>query len=97
MPLRHLPTTLTRDGFLFTQVFRDGVIAVYEQRRPDVDHPVGFEVIRIRVGKAHPKDADQSPKERYPSSEEWGKFGWSYINRLDAMKQAAHLLGRIPS
>ncbi len=91
MPTRPAPEQFSHDGFIFTQVWREGMTAIYDQRRPGDSCPTSFEVVKLRVRKAHPKDHDQSPKEGYPSSNEWGVRGWSCLDLPQAMGLAARL------
>src|SRR5690348_10944058 len=92
MSLRTLPKQLTRDSFQFDQVFRSGPIAIYHQTKPGTSIEA-WEVVRIRTGKPHPRDPDQtSLVERYPSSESWGVDGWTYLDLHVARAKAITLL-----
>lgn len=77
-PVRPAPTTIVIKGIKLAQVKRVDNLAIYS-----ITHPsgslLGYEVVRLRVGKPHPKDKDQSPKEHYPSAEQWGSYGWTCL------------------
>lgn len=83
-PVRSVPTHFTRDGFSLTQIWREGDWAIYAQRRALRPRPEAFEVVRLCITKAHPRDADQTRKERYPSANEWGSKGWTCLSEREA-------------
>lgn len=91
-----LPTELTWKGFALTQIAREGDVAIYRQR--DVGSAlkgphVSYEVIVIQshggrtiFGKTYP------PAEYYPSTEQWGKAGWTVSCMDDDAKlEAAYI------
>lgn len=86
--IREAPTSFRHDGFEFRQLWREGAVAIYSQSRLGAP-PVMWEVVIFRTGPAHPKDADQTPKERYPASSDWGRYGWSCATWEAAQARAA--------
>ena len=83
-----LPKVIHKQGFILTQIWRKGNIAIYEQMKPGWSKP-GYEVILIQVQKGHylGKDKDNLV-EHYPGNSEWGRFGFTHRNELDALKAA---------
>jgi hypothetical protein len=76
------------------QVKRDGSIAIYELRNSG-GLLLGYEVVVIRIRKAHEAFGKQFPDmERYPINEEWGTYGWSYqaLDLAGAQKRFDSLL-----
>lgn len=90
--IRPVPLFFSREGFVFTQVFRKRNTAIYEKLKPGWIVP-SFEVICIRVRPGHPlgRYADRLI-EIYPSSEEWNTWGWTYPTLQEAEKRATKLL-----
>lgn len=93
-PVRPVPTTFSRRTYQLTQVWRSGMVAIYEQRLRGVAAPISWEVVRLRVAKAHLRDKDQSPKEAYPPHATWGTRGWTYRTLEQAQVKAALLTSR---
>lgn len=69
-----LETELTYQGRILRQLKRQGQVALYQ-----MESPYGYEVVVIRVEKGREKFGKFYPDhEIYPSSEQWGDYGWSY-------------------
>lgn len=74
-----LPLTFKSNGFEFTQVCRDGQLAIYSKRQPDwAKDALIYEVVRIKRNETyaihgHAIEAHES----YPKSEAWGKDGFA--------------------
>ena len=83
-----LPKVIRKLGFTFTQIWCRENVAIYEQMKPGWSKP-GFEVIIIRIVKGHPlgKNADRLV-EKYPSNNDWGTWGWTHNEFLDAERAA---------
>ena len=72
-----LPTTFRKSGFDFKQVRRDGDIAIFEKRHPEVSNP-SWEVVIVQHNGAREMAGVAIPsKESMPWSEAWGKLGWT--------------------
>ncbi len=79
-----LPKVIRKQGFTLTQTWRKGTVAIFEQMKPGWAKP-GYEVIIIRVGKGHYLgDQKDTLMERYPTNNEWGKYGWTHPNEESA-------------
>lgn len=95
--MKTLPTKLEYDGFNLTQIAREGLIAVYEQRKPGVNH-VGYETIRIQTHKAATipngdgtfRDVEEG--ESYPKSHRWGVDGFTSTTREAAMQKFCEMV-----
>lgn len=98
--MKPLPLTFEKKGFLHNQIFREEDIAIYERSQPDKPSiPVHFEVVRVRErGEqkvSYPgstEDVTYPAQEIYPSSEEWGRMGWTFTELPDAQQKAQNLL-----
>lgn len=87
--MKLLPQTFEKKGFLHAEEYREGNIAIYKRWKPEgTPH---WETIIVRVAPAskftvdEPKNGhirtrtiEREEQEVYPSSEQWGKFGWTY-------------------
>jgi hypothetical protein len=74
-PLKALPLSFKRDGFFYRQIWRQKDIALYQYGlRP------AYELVIIRIQEEHflPNGALIARREAYPSSSQWGKYGWSF-------------------
>jgi len=83
MDFKVLATDFKKAHFQFTQVKREGDVAIYKKHAiPFVSRPKafsgGYEVIIItrHEGYAYAGVAFE-PAEVYPSSEQWGSKGWT--------------------
>jgi hypothetical protein len=77
MPFNH-------EGFRHELVERSGNVVFVRRSRPGfTDH---FEVAIIHAGKPHPLSVlpDSDRVERYPRTEQWGAFGWTYQTQEQA-------------
>jgi len=87
-----LPIRFTYNGFNFKQIDRIDNIAIYEQSKPAIDAPI-YEVVKIKkktYGKLSPLAGQQYSA--YPTSSEWGLYGWSYINLAKAQEKFSELV-----
>lgn len=99
--MKPIKTKFERNGFIFEQIKRVGDVAIYSQKRPEHKVDGHFEVVRIRRRSARKAFGVQfEAGEYYPSSEEWGVFGWTYGDLVGAegrvvMLTAAKLKNRV--
>ncbi len=86
-----LPKVFRKYGYDYKQVIRNNKTAIYKQFDNDVTY---YEVIRIkhylkdRIAKFKKNgkiiESIISKGEYYPSNEEWGGYGWTYMDLTDA-------------
>lgn len=96
-PSGSLSKQITRDGFRMIQVRRLGQYAIYRRERltTGVTH---YEAIKILVEtktRKLPSGALRNAgSERYPSSNEWGKYGWTCKTIEEAEAKLRELTAR---
>ena len=75
-----LETEFYSRGFCHKLVKRAGFVATYARfRRSDPEQVIHYEVVVIRTQKAHTHNEIEYPaREVYPTSEQWGTYGWTY-------------------
>ena len=84
--MKTLPLAFDKDHFAYAQIDRSPTAAIYSQSQDG--KVVAYEVVRIRVKAADEVMGRQVPeREVYPSSREWGTYGWTYSGHL-AKEQA---------
>lgn len=88
-----LATTFTKLGWTFTQVRREGMVAIYTKRKPNwAPDCQDYEVIIVRNRRERLIDGRTiEAHEGYPSDEEWGTYGWSYTNLESAKRRMSEL------
>ena len=92
-PVRLLPLEFQLRGFVYTQLRRDGEVAIFEQKRDG--KVTAYEVAVIRFKAAATIMGNSVPaREAYPSSETWGKLGWTCRNLEAAEDRFARVLAR---
>lgn len=95
--MKRLLTEFTKLGWQFTQISRNGNVAIYRKKRIG-GNAVSFEVVIVqshdgfKVPKKEGGKKDIPPSEFYPSSAQWGTLGWSYETLTSAQQKAASLL-----
>jgi hypothetical protein len=66
-----------RDGFKHDLIDRVGLVCLCKRSKPEHWH---YEVVKLRVRPAEERFGKYYPnRESYPSSEEWGTHGFSYL------------------
>ena len=78
--------------FRYTQLARQGMIALYTQTHK----PSGvtrYEVVILRVAAAHtwPNGSVSPERETYPGATAWGRYGWTFFVLGDAQAHLAAL------
>lgn len=88
--MRKLEKEFNSDGFAFRQLDRQGAVAVYEKKKGDV---VSFETVYIqeRPEIRWPNGSITPEREVMPGNEQWGIFGFTYVDRSAAFKKMAYL------
>ena len=85
-----LPTEFEDSRFRYTQVEREGDIAIFRQTHKG-SGDLRYEVVVIRVQKEHtwPTGVTTPEKEAYPGSTSWGRFGHTCFTVAEAQALAA--------
>lgn len=98
---RPLETEYTKHGYLFRQVKREGLVAMYEQLDVQetgqeilICHEV-YEVIQMEAGFAGPQKYPQPAREVPPGNEQWGMKGFSPTTRERADIRFEELKNRL--
>jgi hypothetical protein len=97
MNYKSLPENFTQKGWIFSQVKREGDIAIFSKLPTKFGgKAIGYEVIKIQKNEANDrvfKDKEgkevkhsYEAQERYPSSEEWGTYGFTATTLEQAEK-----------
>jgi len=82
-----LKKQFSKKGFEYEQMWRDDGFAIYRQSKKPINK-FWYEAIKIRTSKGFKfEDSVCEPREIYPSSEQWGMFGFTYSNMEDANKR----------
>ncbi len=88
--MKTLSEEFVKKGWKHRQIERHGKVAIYERSKVGAPH---FEVVVIKEGRAWEKAGVQFPaSELYPSSEQWGVLGWTYLDLASAKAKAALLI-----
>ncbi len=76
------------------QIWWQGDVSIYHQTKPGYKVEA-FEVIRIRTARPSPGTlVEYDLKEVYPSSEEWGRCGYTYKTLVQAGARAAEFVNQ---
>ena len=90
-----LKTEFYSRGFCHKLVRRAGFVAWYARWRRFTPHEVHYEVILITPRKSRTVGQIHWPaREVYPSSEQWGTYGWSYRDEDQARAKFEALLAK---
>jgi hypothetical protein len=85
--MKILEKEFNANKFNFKQITRVGDAAIYEKTAIG-GKAVSIEVIRIKSHNGYELAGVKiAPAEVYPSSSQWGIYGWTYTKMEDAMKK----------
>jgi len=86
-----IPSVFTERGFNFTQIARDGMIALYHRGKPGgTGH---YELVRLSVAHAAKIYGREYPeREVYPHSEKWGIDGFTILSRETALERFTEMV-----
>lgn len=94
--MKTIPTTIKREGFTWTLLERDGMLAIYEQRKTYTDSVPDFVRYETVIIRNHTKDNDftgtKAGDERLPSPTEWGIYGWTYTTIEQAREKMSKII-----
>jgi hypothetical protein len=85
-----------RGDFIYKQLVRENDVAIYSQTRRGCPEPsTAFEVIRVRRHNGKQIKGDWvEPSEFYPSSTDWGKYGFTFTDNDAAFAKLRELSRR---
>jgi len=90
--MKILPQQFKKTGFQFTQVKRDGLIALFSKRKPQHSKD-NFEVVMIQQhGEYFIGGVTIPAREALPSSNSWGRDGFTYTTLDAAQKKFDQLM-----
>jgi hypothetical protein len=91
--MQPLDTAFEEGRFKYTQIQREGDIAIYEQVHKENPKVVRYEVIRIRVSPptTWPNGHVTPEREVYPGASAWGRLGFTAFSLDEARTLAAGL------
>jgi len=87
--MKKLEKKFSKKGFLYTQLQRVGMKAIYSQVREDTETTTTwYEVVVIKSHDGYEIAGNKIPPgEVYPSSTQWGVLGWTYGDLQSAEKK----------
>lgn len=94
--MKTIPQQFTKKGWSFEQGFREGPVAVFRRTRLPNGTQEHYETVRLLPYKArHAFGKDREAGESYPSSEQWGTYGFTLPDKTAAMAKARELITRL--
>lgn len=94
MTHKPLKTEFRKDQFNFTQVSKDGDVAIYEKTKPSFTKSIYEVILIIRHNGYVIGGSNVEPSECYPSSESFGRNGWTYPTLEMAQAKAQSLVSK---
>jgi hypothetical protein len=93
-----LATQFADSVFTYTQIERQGALAIYRQTHK-ASQAERYEVVKSRVRPAHtwPNGTTTPAHEAYPGAGSWGTLGWTCFTLADAQALAQQLCDRTPA
>jgi hypothetical protein len=90
--LKTIEFPFTKSGFRHDLLTRKGLVCLVQRTRIHADGSEGllhYEVVRLRQAREWiaPNGRIIPAAENYPSSESWGKDGWTYRTEADAVSR----------
>ncbi len=87
--MKKLKKQFIKKKIKYTQVKREGNVAIYSQELDNVDVPKKrYEVVIIKSHNGYELGgAKIAAAEIYPGSSQWGVFGWTYLTLPEAEKR----------
>ena len=86
MPPLPLPTHHEDRAYTYTQLVREGDVAIFVQAHKDNPRVIRHEVVKIRIAPAHvwPDGRVTPEREVYPGSTSWGMLAWTMRTEEEA-------------
>ena len=95
--MQPIATVFEEGRFRYTQLQREGDIAIYEQQHKEDPAVIRFEVVRIRVSPptTWPNGNVTPEREVYPGASAWGRLGFTCFTLEEARTLAAGLQAQV--
>ena len=95
--MQPIDTAFEEGRFRYTQLERQGDIAIYRQEHKENPKVVRYEVIRIRIAPEHtwPNGNTTPEREAYPGASVWGRLGFTCFTVEEARTLAAGLQAQV--
>jgi hypothetical protein len=91
--MKKLDKTFTSNGFEFKQIHREDMFAIYERKYIDSKADAHYEAIKIQSHNGMEIAGNKiPPSEYYPSSNSWGRHGYTCISRENAYKRLDRMM-----
>jgi hypothetical protein len=86
--MKKLDKTFTSNGFEFKQIHRENMYAIYERKYIDSKSDPHYEAIKIQSHDGMVIAGNKiPPSEYYPSSNSWGRYGYTCVSRKAAYER----------
>jgi len=90
--MKIIEKNFTYRNFEYTQLFREGKLAIYEQKLKDDGVGRWYETVIIESHNGYELAGQKfPPSEMYPSSTQWGVKGFTFQTYDDAMEKLKKL------
>lgn len=77
--MKTIPEKFTKKGFKHQLIKREGKVAIYRRHGTESTKTFHYEVVVINTHNGiHIEGNYIEPGELYPSSSQWGTFGWTF-------------------
>jgi hypothetical protein len=91
--MKKLDKTFTSNGFEFKQIHREDMFAIYERKHTSSTKDSHYEAIKIQSHNGMEIAGNKiPPSEYYPSSNSWGRHGYTCISRENAYKRLDRMM-----
>lgn len=92
--MQPIATEFAEGNYRYTQIERQGDVAIYRQTHKENPKVIRYEVVRIRVAPAHtwPNGMVSPEREVYPGSKQWGNLGFTCYSIDQSMAVVRRLL-----
>lgn len=87
--MKPVEKSFNKAGYTFSEVYREGNLAIYSQTKRGEETPIAWEVVRIKVRDPKAFLEETEPVEVYPPNERWGLDGWTLFSLASAHAKLA--------
>jgi hypothetical protein len=76
--MKTIPKTFAKKGFIYKQIKREGMKAIFEQSKKGQES-ISYEVVKISKHNGYELGGQKIPPgEAYPGTSQWGIAGWTF-------------------